>query len=330
MVQKGSTGACGPKGVGSTGPRGDRGPKGHPGLTGPKGDRGPRGDTGTTGPRGHQGPIGATGITGPKGDRGSKGDTGIGIRGPKGEGATGPKGDRGPKGDTGATGARGIQGPKGDTGLRGTTGVTGPSGKGCGKIGELAFTPFDMTTSDDSISSFFKVYDTQPEIALRGWPMKPSSEVQNPISLYFEVPKDLDNHGKTELDLHIVVTKTGDQPVTFGGKNMLCPEKNVKIRVRSDFKGNAQNIGCWFDDCETACVEIEEPSLTEKCQKLRHYRVTVPLKSKHICPQDLAILVIDRDSCDDKTSHGSGEKEYSQDVYLVGASFRYTRSCDFK
>ncbi len=334
---KGDQGVTGPRGAaGVTGAKGDQGvtgPRGAAGVTGAKGDQGvtgPRGAAGVTGAKGDQGvtgPRGAAGVTGAKGDQGVTGPRGAaGVTGAKGDqGVTGP---RGAAGVTGAKGDQGVTGPRGAagvTGPKGATGATGPSGKSCGGMGELAFTPFDMTTQDDHSAPFFKVYDTHPAIALRGWPMKPSFEGQNPISLYFEVPKDFDHQGKTELDLHIVVPRTGDDHNDLEHVR----NKKLKIRIRSDFKGNAQNLGCWFEDCVTECIKIEEPLPGLDCKKLRHYRVTVPLNSNHIDPQDLAILVIDRDNCDGKKPHSRG-KEYCKDVYLVGASFRYARKCESK
>lgn len=89
--------------IGTTGPKGDSGPKGDTGLTGPQG---PKGDTGLTGPQGPKGDVGLTGPQGPKGDTGL-----TGLQGPKGDaGLTGPQG---PKGDTGLTGPTGPQGPQG-------------------------------------------------------------------------------------------------------------------------------------------------------------------------------------------------------------------------
>jgi hypothetical protein len=209
-----------------------------------------------------------------------------------------------------------VTGPQGERGHRGATGATGPSGRGCCKVGELAFTPFDMTTCEEPLAPFVKIYDVQPKVAIRGWTMKPSNETQYPISLYFEVPKDFDCQGKTELDLHILVPRS--EGVLVNGPQR--QDNKVRIRVRSDFKGNSKTLGCWFEDCVTECIAVEEPVQKPDCKPMKHYRVTVPLKSKHIEPQDLGVLAFDRDSC-------PGNDEFGRNVYLVGASFRYTIKC---
>jgi len=149
--------------------------------------------------------------------------------------------------------------------------------------------------------------------------IKPSHEMQNPVSLYFEVPKDFDHKGKTELDLHILVPKNDegdDEPVR---------NKELKIRVRADYKGNMQNIGGWFDESVTESIKIEEPLTNQDGKRLRHYRITFKLNSKHVDPQDLAILVIDRENSTSTKARVRDSKEYAKNIYIVGASFRYTK-----
>ena len=145
-VQKGDTGAIGPKG--DTGPQGETGPKGATGDVGPKGEKGNTGEgfsifktyasvaaMNADKANVQQGKFvliasntedvdnaklyvkGATDFTfltdlsGAQGIKGEKGNTG----------ATGPQGPQGLKGDTGATGPQGSQGPKGDKGDTGET-----------------------------------------------------------------------------------------------------------------------------------------------------------------------------------------------------------------
>jgi len=344
----GATGATGARGkdgaqgmsgatgmTGATGPTGATGARGHHGATGATGATGLRGEAGATGATGNHGATGATGLTGATGATGATGVTGAagvaGHHGPTGAtgvtgatgatGLTGPTGIRGQQGATGPTGCSGVTGHTGSTGATGATGVTGPkgdSGKHCRRIwNDLSFTPFDMTTHMDETVPFFQVIDTNPCVALRGWCMRPSYQKQNPISLFFEVPKDFDHQGATELDLHVVVPR-------IEGKNEGC--NKVNLRVRSVSKGNGQTFGCDFEDCVSKCIEVEEPNTSEKCHKLRHFRVTFTLNSLHIDAQDLLWLVFDREHC------GNGpycptDKEFRESVYLVGASFRYTTNC---
>ncbi len=175
-----------------------------------------------------------------------------------------------------------------------------------------------MTKVCDDQVGFFKVYDTRPKIALRGWSMKPSRCKQEPISLYFEVPKDFNHRGKVELDLHILVQRQHKHPVK---------DKDLKIRVRSDSAGNDQDLGCEFNDCVEVCCSIDEPGHDKDCDKLRHFRVKVCLDPKHIEGQDLVVLVIDRGECHEDCDTTKCDNEYDDDVFLVGASFRYKRKC---
>ena len=330
---QGMTGATGATGL--QGPTGATGVRGQDGATGATGATGLRGETGATGATGNHGVTGATGATGATGVTGATGATGVagiaGHQGPTGAtgvtgatgatgltGATGPTGARGKDGVTGPTGSTGVTGHTGVTGATGVTGPKGESGKHCRRMwNDLSFTPFDMTTHMDETVPFFEVMDTQPRVALRGWSMNPSWKKQNPISLFFEVPKDFDHKGDTELDLHIVVPYTQNKNE---GRN------KVNLRVRSVSKGNTQTFGCEFDDCKAECIDVTEPAPNEKCNKLRHFRVTFTLNSLHIDAQDLLWLVFDREHC------GNGpycptDKEFCEAVYLVGASFRYTTNC---
>jgi hypothetical protein len=200
----------------------------------------------------------------------------------------------------------------GPTGPKGDTGPTGPQGKDCAKFGELSFTPFEMTKKDKGHVPFFEVYDCEPAIAIRGWSMRPSYETQEPISLYFEVPKDFDYRGTVAVDLHLLVQRQGNEPQR---------NKKLAIRLRSDFKGSAQDLGSVFADCIDKEIYIDEPLREFTGNKLKHYRVTIPLRASLIDPQDLVVLVLDRAAC----GIDSVEGEYRGDVYLAGASFRYTR-----
>lgn len=67
-----------------SGPKGDTGPKGDPGVTGARGEQGFKGDTGATGAGGEQGPKGDTGPQGLKGEPGQDGQDG--AQGPPGLG----------------------------------------------------------------------------------------------------------------------------------------------------------------------------------------------------------------------------------------------------
>ena len=141
--------------------------------------------------------------------------------------------------------------------------------------------------------------------------MKPSSKPQEPISLCFEVPKDYDFKGTTEVDIHLLVASTSDKPVV----NM-----PVNLRVQYDSKDNGHEIGGLFET-KYASLIVEEPIIVQGNSRLKHYRVTVELDSLKFYPQDLALIVFDR-------GHDANvaNDEYKGDVYLAGASFRYKRN----
>ncbi len=261
---------------------------------------GPTGATGTTGERGRPGSRGPRGHTGAEGETGPTGETGV-------TGETGSTGETGPTGETGVTG---------ETGPTGATGATGACGLSASSNGELVFTPFDMTSAyGTQPTEFDRLYLTWPSIVIRGWAMRHSSNTQYPIGLYFEIPKDYDHTGYAEIDLQILVAQTSSEPIR---------NKNITIRVRSDFKNNAQDLGCNFiGSISKTFKPIDEPSRVESGQKLRNYRVTIPLDSSQIDPQDLAILAFDRVACD--SSQGMNDQEYEPDVYLAGVTLRYKR-----
>ena len=157
----GPVGVPGPTGPCCTGPTGNQGPQGFPGMngglgpSGPPGPIGPAGLTGNTGPTGPccTGPTGPTGATGPTGVTGPTGSTGAtGPTGPTGAtGPTGPTGATGPTGTTGATGPTGVTGATGRTGPTGATGRTGPTGSAGGA--GLIQTAFSEVTADVTTTS---------------------------------------------------------------------------------------------------------------------------------------------------------------------------------
>uniref|UniRef100_A0A6Q2Y725 Fibrillar collagen NC1 domain-containing protein n=1 Tax=Esox lucius TaxID=8010 RepID=A0A6Q2Y725_ESOLU len=115
----------------STGPRGQRGPRGSTGKPGAKGLPGPQGANGFPGPKGPPGPPGKDGLPGHPGQRGEV------VRcffpsschghGPSGE--TGPLGERGHPGPPGPPGEQGLPGPSGKEGTKGDPGPPGGPGK---------------------------------------------------------------------------------------------------------------------------------------------------------------------------------------------------------
>ena len=163
------------------------------------------------------------------------------------------------------------------------------------------------------LAAFLNVYDSQPPVALRGWPMKKSTLEQEPISLYFEIPKDFEYKGDAEVDLHLLVANTSEYPVT---------NKKINVRVRADYKGDTQDLGSCFMESKEKHVTIEEPHLALNCKRLKHYRVTVPLDTSKIDAQDLALFIFDRHSLNPEFGNAS---EYDADIYLAGVTFRYKR-----
>ena len=126
-------------GVGSKGPKGD---KGATGTQGPKGDKG---NAGSSGPKGDKG---ATGSQGPKGDKGT-----TGSQGPKGDkGTTGSQGPKGSKGDKGDKGSKGDKGDKGDS---------GPSQTGALEMRWAAGTPHIDFTNDNENDFDVRLFHAQ-------------------------------------------------------------------------------------------------------------------------------------------------------------------------
>uniref|UniRef100_A0A3P8YVK5 Fibrillar collagen NC1 domain-containing protein n=1 Tax=Esox lucius TaxID=8010 RepID=A0A3P8YVK5_ESOLU len=116
----------------STGPRGQRGPRGSTGKPGAKGLPGPQGANGFPGPKGPPGPPGKDGLPGHPGQRGEVvrcffPSSCHGHVGPSGE--TGPLGERGHPGPPGPPGEQGLPGPSGKEGTKGDPGPPGGPGK---------------------------------------------------------------------------------------------------------------------------------------------------------------------------------------------------------
>ena len=307
LVKLESTGSTGE--TGATGPTGETGATGSTGATGQTGSTGETGTTGATGPTGETGQTGSTGQTGATGQTGETGATG--PTGATGEtGATGQTGETGPTGETGSTGPTGQTGATGETGSTGPTGVTGPAGACCDGLEELMFTSFDMTKLEVNDKTFKRlIAQTNPPIAIQGWTMVPSKAEQQPITLCFEVPKDFDYRGATEMDLHLLV------PSTSANRTSDAP---VNIRVSYDSRNTQHEINGMFE-VKTIEAKVSEPTMVEGFAKLKHFRVTIPLNSLKFYAQDLAFFVFDRMPVEGK------HEEYNGEIYLASVAFRYKK-----
>ena len=329
----GATGATGlTGGTGETGPTGATGEQGIAGTPGKPGTPGRAGTAGHAGTAGRAGTAGAAGTPGKPGTAGAAGTVGLpgspgkpgtaGAAGTVGRAGTagkpGTQGPTGPTGETGATGEHGGQGPTGATGLTGPTGATGATGeKGdcCDGLCELQFMTHAMTKADVNDKTLVRlIASTNPPIAFKGWAMKPSRACQEPISMSFEVPKDFDHTGDTEVDLHLLVAKTLPEHIVGAP---------VNIRLAYDSKDHGHDVHGEFET-KYALVTVDEPA--NGTSKLKHYRVTIPLDSMKFYPQDLALMVIDR------AVEGVNPEmvtwpynEYPSDVYLAGMTFRYKK-----
>ena len=123
-------------------------------ATGPKGDTGSQGIPGLQGLKGATGAQGIPGATGAKGDTGATGAQGI-------PGATGAKGDTGATGAKGDTGATGAQGDTGATGAQGDTGAPGPQGEaGVSPVIPAVLTWTTLSAYSDPGGVLCKAFDT--------------------------------------------------------------------------------------------------------------------------------------------------------------------------
>ena len=215
-------------------------------------------------------------------------------------------------------------GPRGPRGTRGPRGRRGRDARNCSRVGEVTFTSFDMTTKQTKQVPFFTVYDVTPQIALRAWPLAPCSV--DPVSLSFAIPKDFDHDGETRLELHFLVQKSHQADP--------LQNKQITVRVQGDFIGQENNLGTIFPFSIEKNVCIDEPT-SLGCEKLRHYRVSIPLNTNLIEGQDFAILAIDRVfdySCSTASTIidtlTGAFCDYPYPVYLAGATFSYHRSCE--
>lgn len=308
--QTGATGATGRRGkkgkrghkgsAGNTGATGAQGSTGVTGLNGSPGPTGTTGFTGNTGPTGITGQIGTTGTTGTTGSTGQIGSTG--NTGPTGTtGSTGFTGNTGSTGFTGRTGATGFTGFTGTTGSTGATGPTGPTGS---SRDSMTFTAEDMVIKNSTTPTvkFINMYGSSDKssIAISGWIFDQKYPSENPVSLLFVAPQNLDITQPVSLRIYVATSQA------FGSG------KTAALQVQADYAEESE-VGFSFAETVTSkSFVVQEPSLSTNIFVIP---VDVSLTPSFIIPSGYCFFVFQRVD--------SGEEDYNQAIYLLSVELNY-------
>ena len=145
--------------------------------------------------------------------------------------------------------------------------------------------------------------------SINAWAMSPSASVQSPINLQFSIPSDLQTQEEVSLELHFLVKQQG----ALAGKARIQVEAKY-IHNHADFDVLSPVPTFTYKNYSTNIL-ITEPGSVDS---VRHVSIVIPLDSSVIKNLDFASLSLIR--VEPVTS-----VEYSQDIYLASAAFRYTR-----
>lgn len=165
----------------------------------------------------------------------------------------------------------------------------------------------DAAASPDT--NFDNVYgSTPPLIAFKSWQMVPSSSTQEPLTLQFDMPIDLDSTWDPTIDLKLfIANNSGSGSV-------------VNIQLRIDLKVPGQQIGVvspatGFSQTITSGDVTVTPEPASG--NLKNVRVSMPVSGSTIAPRSTVVVVIDRVATTDT--------EYDNNVYLGSMVFRYRK-----
>jgi hypothetical protein len=311
--------------------------------------RGPQGFTGARGPQGEEGVRGPQGEKGPQGCCGPQGHQGV-------------QGYHGPQGAFGPQGHQGVQGPKGDKGDQGEPGIclcpevsflnlrAADMNRPQAQIGiDPTVFQFDFLPGggafwnpDILIAGINNPEPPQPApcvLPTASWALLPNGTIifgpytypsppatPNPADYTVNGVAELDlPHGAGDynitVDLHFL---TAVNPVTSSGS--ITP--NVKVRIVNKYaggQGENSELGCsvpTFVSGATA-IDVSNPSSREL---YRHFCVSINFVDAGPSPVphtfnlrgcDLLSYTIARERAQ--------EFEYSAPVYLIAATFKFTK-----
>ncbi len=141
---------------------------------------------------------------------------------------------------------------------------------------------------------------------LATWALNNSNQVQDPLSLAFQIPNNFDNTGSVDIEIHLIIA------------NAKANGETAALRVRSEFVKNDQELGTGGF---SQTIVSDDISITDPTNgNLRHVFTTISLDASTILAQDWAFLVLDR------TAPSVPANEYEADVYLSSISFRYDQT----
>ena len=149
-----------------------------------------------------------------------------------------------------------------------------------------------------------------PLIPLRAWSLLPSSSTQQPITLEFDIPIDMDITWAPTIDLKLFIANTsGVATGSVANMRLRVDLKNVntQLGVVSPATGFGQTI------TSGDITVTPEPA----AGNLNNIRVSLQVSNASVGPRYIAIVAIDR-----VATTGT---EYTGNIYLASAVFRYRK-----
>lgn len=173
----------------------------------------------------------------------------------------------------------------------------------------IAFTPNMMTNAGSNFPNVVFAATGVSSPVINAWSMAPSSSVQSPINMQFAIPGNLRTEKAMSVELHFLI------------KNQPALDGNARIRVNAKYMQQDGEFNI-FDSSPTFTHTtdsddflITEPSSTSSVE---HVYVIIPIEKSDIENYDFALLSVSRIAPTEGV-------EYSQDIYLAAAAFRYTK-----
>lgn len=170
----------------------------------------------------------------------------------------------------------------------------------------MDFTKDAVALPDTNFDNTYGV--TPPLISLKAWRMLPSSSAQEPITVEFDMPIDLDTTWDPTIDLKLLVANNG-------GTGSV-----INVRGRIDLKASGLQLGVtspatgFSQTLTTGDVTVTpEPA----SGNLKNIRLSFSVAASTIAPRSIAVLVLDRIA--------TTGTEYNNDVYLGSMVLRYRK-----
>lgn len=172
----------------------------------------------------------------------------------------------------------------------------------------IAFTPSMMTNAASNFPNVLFAGTGVSSPVINAWAMTPSSSTQLPINMQFGIPGDLKTEKAMSVELHFLVTKesvlNGNARIRIDAKYMQ-QDGDFNIYDASPSFTYTTDSGDFF---------IAEPTSSND---VKHVYVIIPIEKSGIENYDFAFLSISRIA-------PTVGPEYSEDIYLAAAAFRYT------